>query len=81
LDEFGIHFKDEYGVTLALHSNHGKDKKRYLEYAKKLERPILLQIEGEVFERYQFTNFALTVSEAKMLAKELMRMVDYLEGV
>jgi hypothetical protein len=76
---FGYTAKDEFGVMLVCKSNNGKDKGKYLEYARELKRPILIQIESEIFSSYKFTNFALTISEAKALAKELNRMVEYLE--
>jgi hypothetical protein len=80
-EEFGFYAKDEDGVILSVCSNHGKDKKIYLENAKKIKRPILILIESELFDKYQFVNFALTVDEAKNLVRELTRMVDYIEDI
>lgn len=79
LPEFGFIAKDDFGVMLAIESNSGKDKHRYLKEAKKLERPILISIEGEIFDSYKFKNFSLTIDEAKSLYRELNRMIDYLE--
>ena len=76
--EFGLTFKDEDDVYFTLESNHGKDMHKYLEYAKKLKRPILIGIESDIFDK-KYKNFALTLDEAKMLCKELSRMIDYLE--
>lgn len=76
---FGFSAKDEQGVILVCKSNNGKDKGKGLEFAKEMQRPILIQIESEIFSSYKFTNFSLTVSEAKELSKELNKMVEYLE--
>lgn len=76
---FGYTTKDDMGVLLVAKSNHGKDKGKTLDFAKELKRPILIQIEHEMFSSYKFTNFALTVSEAKELAKELIKMAEFLE--
>lgn len=77
--EFGFYAKDEDKVVLSVHSNNGKDQKKYLDSAKKMKRPILVQIEADIFEKYQFKNFALTTDEARNLVRELNRMLDYLE--
>lgn len=79
LPEFGLVSKDEHGVMLVLESNAGQDKHKYLEHAKKIKRPILIQIESELFDTYRFRNFALTIDEAKAHAKEILRMVEHLE--
>lgn len=79
--KFGVRFKDEDGVELVIESNNRADKGT-LVFArdKKAKRPILMSVESDIFDSYKFTNFALTTSEAKELAKELLRMVDYLEN-
>lgn len=77
--EFGYVAKDEEDVLLVVESNAGKDNHKYLEYAKKLNRPILVSIESVLFDNYKFKNFALTKKEAVYLAKELNRMVEHLE--
>lgn len=77
--EFGFYAKDDDKVRLVVESNNGSDKHKYLEHAKKMKRPILIQIESELFSSYKFTNFALTVDESKQLVRELTRMIDYLE--
>jgi hypothetical protein len=79
LPEFGYVAKDEHGVMLVLESNAGQDKHKHLEHAKKLKRPILIQIQSELFDTYRFRNMALTIDEAKSYVKELTRMIDYLE--
>jgi UDP-galactopyranose mutase len=80
--EFCFYAKDEDDVVLIVCSNHGQDNKRYLEKAKKtkMKRPILVEIQGDV-GAYKYTNFALTIDEAKNLMKELSRMIDYLEDI
>ncbi len=78
LPEFGLSFKDEDDVIFTLESNAGKDMHKYLEYASKLKRPILIGIESNLYDS-RYKNFAVTIDEAKMLIKELIRMVDYLE--
>lgn len=77
--EYGYRAVDEDGVVLHVKSNAGSDKGLFLEHAKKLERPIAFTIEGEVFDAYRFKSFALNISEAKNLIREVSRMVDYLE--
>lgn len=77
--EFGFYTKDEDGVMLLAHSNSGKDQKIYMDNAKEMKRPILLEIQGEIFDKYQFSNFALTPDEARNLIREMSRMLDYLE--
>lgn len=78
LPEFGVQFVDEDDVLFTLESNHGKDMHKYLEHAKKLKRPILIGIESDIFDK-KYKNFALTVDEARLLVKEITRMLDYLE--
>lgn len=77
--EFGFYTKDEDGVMLLAHSNSGKDQRLYLDNAKTMQRPILLEIQSEIFDKYQFSNFALTIEETRNLIRELTRMLDYLE--
>ena len=80
MSEYGFYTKDEDKVVLNISSNHGSDKEFQLKHAKSMKRPILIQIESELFDKYQFKNYALTTSEAKLAIKELTRMVDYLES-
>jgi hypothetical protein len=80
LPEFGYLAKDEHGVMLVLESNAGQDKHKFLEHAKKLKRPILMQIESELFDTYRFRNFAMTIDEAKNVVREMNRMIEHLEG-
>lgn len=82
MDEFGFRAEDEDGIILIVCSNAGSDEYKYLDAVKKKNRPrpILVEIQGKLFEKYQFRNFALTIQEAKDLSKELSRMVDYLES-
>ncbi|MCR8994565.1 hypothetical protein [Brevibacillus laterosporus] len=77
--KYGYKTKDDTGVLLVLKSNHGKDKENYLDNAIGMKRPILVEIQSEIFSSYKFTNFALTISEAKELAKELVKMAEFLE--
>lgn len=77
--EFGFFSTDEDGVALAVKSNVGMDRGKYLEHAKKSERPICISIEGEIFDTYKFRNFALTKEQTRSLVKELTVMLDYLE--
>ena len=79
LPEFGFIVRDDDGVILSIESNSAKDKHKYLENAKTLKRPILISIESDIFDSYKFKNFALTKDEARMLMKELSRMLEYLE--
>lgn len=79
LPEFGHVSTDEHGVMLVLESNSGQDKHKYLEHAKQLKRPILIQIESTLFDTYRFRNYAMTIDEAKAHAKEILRMVEHLE--
>lgn len=77
--EYGFHAKDEDDIHLYVASNSGADKKKYLSNAKTMKRPVLIEIQGEIFHKYEFTNFALTIDEARELSRELNRMLDYLE--
>lgn len=78
--EFGFHAKDEDDIGFYLVSNAGADKMMYLDKAKSMKRPLLVEIKGEIFSNAnRHTNFALTIEEARNLNKELSRMLDYLE--
>lgn len=78
LPEFGLSFVDEDDVVFTLESNSGKDMHKYLEGAKKMKRPILIGIESDIFDR-KYKNFALTKDEARVLIREMSRMLDYLD--
>lgn len=75
---FGVKFKDQ-NITMTVGSNHGKDKEGKLEHAKQLQRPILFEINGDIFTDRRLTNFALTVGETRDLVRELNKMIEHLE--
>lgn len=79
-ESFGFKVRDEDNVYLNVRSNNGQDKDDSLNHARQMKRPILIYIDGEIFDKYQFRNFALTIKQAKLLSKELTRMVNYLES-
>ena len=76
--EFGYTTVDEDGASIVLCSNNGKDNGTKLKHAKAMKRPILIKIEGTVFDKYEFTGYALTRQEALALGRELLRMVEHL---
>jgi hypothetical protein len=84
-EEFGLTFKDEFDkilTTLEVKSNNGSDEGKYLSNARKkrMSKPILFSIGG--FDgSYKATNYSVTVDEAKEIARELNRMVEYLEQI
>ena len=78
--EFGYTVVDEDGASLVLRSNSGKDSATKLEHAKKLKRPILIKLKEESFTKFAFDGYALTTQEALALGRELIRMVEHLEG-
>lgn len=79
--EFNFRAEDDDDVAIVCYSNKGSDKRKYLKDAKAsyMKRPILVQIEGDTTS-YKYTNFALTIEEAKEFSAELTRMIEYLES-